>query len=322
MKCFSTLVPRLAVYSLTAFTLVAPPAQAQSLDWSDLTLRNSAGDSLKLSGFASEGLWFQNNAGFGSSKANFDGRTEVFNETGGLLALDGNYGLGGGQAYGTLYGGLAGTFSQNGINHEISNPGGPYNPPRTDAAVERYFAGWRSADLFPALGKDAIDLSLGKQSYHIGRAFLFWGGSSDCGERAACWIGPRNAFQQTAIAKLDTHGLTAHVAYLKPDDNPHTNTHVVTSDIEYRIQEAIGPTRKGGYYKPSTDARKYRESEEVGTIGGGYSHIYKSNIDTRDGMSIYDIRTVLQPLPDAAGGNGGRGRLRRDRRGAVGFGHQ
>ena len=156
MKHFSSLVSLLAVYSLAAFTVAATPAQAQSLDWSNLTIRNSAGDSLKLSGFASAGLWFQNNSGFGSSKANFDGRTDVFNESGGLLALDGNYGLGSGQAYGTLYGGLAGTFSQNGINHEISNPGGPYNPPRTDAAVERYFAGWRSADLFPGDRKSVV----------------------------------------------------------------------------------------------------------------------------------------------------------------------
>src|SRR5512135_985121 len=144
METAPALQSRLVAYSLAVCTLVATPVQAQSLDWSDLTIRNSAGDSLKLSGFASAGLWLQDNSGFGSSKANFDGRTDVFNESGGLLALDGNYGLGGGQAYGTLYGGLAGTFSQNGINHEISNPGGPYNPPRTDAAVERYFAGWRS----------------------------------------------------------------------------------------------------------------------------------------------------------------------------------
>lgn len=296
MKRGSTLVFPLTLAGLTACACLAAPVRAQSVDWSDLTIRNSAGDSLTLSGFASAGLWLQNNPGFGRSKANFDGPTQTFSEAGGLLALDGDYGLGGDRAYGVFYGGLAGTFSQNGINHEISNPGGPYNPPRMDAAAERYFAGWRSANLFPALGPDAIDLSLGKQSYHIGRAFLFWGGSGDCGERSACWIGPRNAFERTAVAKLKTHGLTAHLAYLSPDDNPHTDTRVVTSDLEYRLQESADPPRKGGYYKPSTDARKYRETEEVGTIGGGYSHIYRSDIATRDGMNVYDIRTAVQPL--------------------------
>mgnify|MGYP000868631482 CR=1 FL=1 len=74
-------------------------------------------------------------------------------------------------------------------------------------AVDKAYAGWRSGELFPALGKDGIDFSAGSQKVKVGDGFIingdglsvgknFGDGSRDRG--GAYYLTARNAFDQTA----------------------------------------------------------------------------------------------------------------------------
>ena len=51
------------------------------------------------------------------------------------------------------------------------------NPRR--ASAEELYAGWKSADLFPHLGQDALKLTVGKQAFYIGDGFLIGDGHLD-----------------------------------------------------------------------------------------------------------------------------------------------
>jgi hypothetical protein len=51
------------------------------------------------------------------------------------------------------------------------------------ALVEDLYLKWRSGDLFPDLGQDALELSVGRQPYELGTGFLFWQGGQSGGTR-------------------------------------------------------------------------------------------------------------------------------------------
>ena len=71
--------------------------------------------------------------------------------------MDGHLGLGTAKSFGELYG----EVSVTGAWTTATEPGG--NNARSDLAWETYYGGWRSDDLFPALGPNAIDISAGKK---------------------------------------------------------------------------------------------------------------------------------------------------------------
>lgn len=137
--------------------------------------------------------------------------------------------------------------------------------------MEDAYLGWRSGTLFPALGEDALDLSVGKQRYQIGSGFFMWDGASDGGKRGAFWIAPRKAFYSTAIARLTSGPYKLEAFYLEPDDEPFTSTDAAGANFEYT-------------------------AVETGTLGISYLEILDSDVESRDGMNFVDWRLALTPL--------------------------
>jgi hypothetical protein len=271
-----------AIVACVAMTLLGvQPASAEQPGkpgfWADyakevvdpLTWRNDRGDMLKLSGQAGLAAFFNRNTTFGRNKENFGRSSDHFQELTGLVGLNGDYGLGGGAEFGRLYGGLSGSAAWT-----TATEPGEGNYEYSDAAWETAFLGWRSGTVFDALGPDAVDLSAGRQNYQVGSGFLFWNGATNGGGRAGAWTGIRTAWKETAVAKFATHGVTARVAYLRPDDNPDTDTRFVNTDLTYDLS-ALG---------------------DVGDVGAGYSHFFDSDIETRDGMDVWNLRANLTPL--------------------------
>lgn len=215
-----------------------------------------------------EGAFFpQSQSWFGNSKANLGETSNYWFEEVGKLAVEGQYTLG---EIGTAYGKVSGIFTAT-QRTDAAGSDVPNDTP-TDLAWEDAYLGWRSGNLLlGSLGTDAIDLSYGRQRYQVGSGFLFWDGGSDVGQRAAYWIGPRKAFKQAAIAKLATHGVEARGVYLEPNDNPHSDTKLYGLDLQW-------------------------DKDDLGSVGGGFYHVFDSRIASRDGMNVYDIRADLTPL--------------------------
>ncbi len=143
--------------------------------------------------------------------------------------------------------------------------------------VEGLYAGWRSGSLFEdSLGEDGLDLSLGRQDFHVGDGFLIWDGNFDTAGDGAYWLAPRSAFKMTGLVRLKKDPLSGQLFYLEGDgDQGDTQAAGVNLD-----------------YQPG-----------FGTIGATYLQIIdvKSNFEAetpREGMQVAALRLNDGHLPD------------------------
>ena len=110
-----------------------------------------------------------------------------------------------------------------------------------DVRLEDAFVGWKSGSALEAwLPKDAIDISVGNQPLVVGDGFLLVNGTLDGFGRAANYLGPSVAFEDTAILRLNTQPVRAdlfHIAggvdqdLMRGNDNPHTR--IVGANVEW-----------------------------------------------------------------------------------------
>ncbi|UII68932.1 alginate export family protein [Pseudomonas sp. HN11] len=153
---------------------------------------------------------------------------------------------------------------------------------RTDK-WEEAFAGWRSADLFPALGKDGVEVSAGRQAILLGDGFLVAGDGISAGRGVAdnrynrgggYYITPRRAFDQTFWLKLGgQQGLHGSLGWFKSDNPIQAKVEMAFSTLEY--------------------------TADIGTAGLTYLHglgvdrKFASGIQAdRDGMDVYSLRAT------------------------------
>lgn len=108
--------------------------------------------------------------------------------------------------------------------------------------VEDAYLGWRSGDLFPALGKDGVDVSAGRQTLTLGDGFLIQGdpvnlGKVDLGANfnrgGAYYLAARKAFDRTAVLRLGgSEGLRGDLMWLKSDNHYQADTELAIANLE------------------------------------------------------------------------------------------
>ncbi|WP_460136858.1 alginate export family protein [Pseudomonas sp. S1_E04] len=229
-------------------------------------------------------LW----AGFGwfGSEKNYLGNPEA--EPGRMRWQEGfaKYGLSGKTdkvTAGSIYGGLSMISTGSwGDGDSGANTAGEER--RT--AVEDAYLGWKSGDLIPALGKDGVDFSFGRQlvtvdgflitddGFSPGKAFNPIEGVVDgrFDRGGAFYLGPRLAFGNTAVLKLGgTEGLHSSLIWLKSDNPGQSKTEVAAAAIDY--------------------------TTPIGSLGSTYVHgldveeryAFGDRME-RKGMNIYSVR--------------------------------
>jgi hypothetical protein len=217
---------------------------------------------------AEGGYFDQGNAWFGNDTANIGASTDSWWEWVIHPGVEGSYHF---QENGEVYG----RFSiVNGNTQDIdgagSNVGRGDNGDTSHTAVENAYLGWRSGDLFSSLGKDFLDVSFGMQQYVVGTGFLFYSQSSNGKGRGAYWSGERKAAEYAGIAKVNYGQFNGNLVYFKANDNPNTDTKVGGITLDYSLGD-------------------------FGSLGGGYYSV-DSDIQTRDGMDVYDVRFQTTPF--------------------------
>ncbi|MFC6301884.1 hypothetical protein GNF76_25240 [Pseudomonas sp. CCM 7893] len=105
------------------------------------------------------------------------------------------------------------------------------------------FAGWRSGDLVPALGKDGVDLSFGRQIITLGDGFIINDDGPNLGNGVAdgefnrggaYYIAARHAFDQTAVVRLGgKDGVHGSLMWIKSDNRAQANTEMAAGTLEY-----------------------------------------------------------------------------------------
>ncbi|CUB04128.1 alginate export family protein [Marinomonas fungiae] len=112
--------------------------------------------------------------------------------------------------------------------------------------LEDAYVGWRSGDLFPALGKDGLDLSFGRQNFAVGDGFLINGDALNFGNAfdgsmnrgGSYWLAPRKAFDETAILRIGgSEGARADVFWLKSDNVAQAKMELAGLNAEYVTPE-------------------------------------------------------------------------------------
>lgn len=146
---------------------------------------------------------------------------------------------------GSVYGGLSwistGSFGD-------GDAGGVTAGDERRTAVEDAYLGWKSGDLIPALGKDGVDFSFGRQlvtvdgflitddGFNPGRAFNPIEGVADgrFDRGGAFYLGSRLAFGNTAVLKLGgAEGLHGSLIWLKSDNPGQSKTEVAAATLDY-----------------------------------------------------------------------------------------
>ena len=116
-------------------------------------------------------------------------------------------------------------------------------------ALEDAYLGWRSGDVLPVLGKNGLDLSLGRRNFMLGEGFLIDGdalnfgkgfddlvdagiapGSLDRG--GSYWLGRRHAFDRIALASIGAETLfSARLFWIESDNKAQAKTEIAGLDL-------------------------------------------------------------------------------------------
>ena len=215
--------------------------------------------------------------GWMNSRKNYDGREGGSNWREGFIkyGFSGYQGLAGS---GTLYGGLNWVSS---ATWGDGDAGGNSDGTERRTSLEDAYLGWRSADLFPALGQDGLDFSFGRQVVQLGKGFIINDDGLNLGREPAdgaldrggsYYLAARHAFDRTAVVRIGgEQGLHGTAAWLKSDNLAQAETELAATTIDY--------------------------ASDAGNVGLTWVHGLDVNrewasdfLQQRDGMDVYSVR--------------------------------
>ena len=136
--------------------------------------------------------------------------------------------------------------------------------------MEQLYAGVRWTD---AASGFKLDVSYGQRDFATGRDLLISAGADNGPQRGADYMGPRSAWANAALLKATWRDVTAQGFWLKPTETTSgaTGTRLEGFDVEWT---SAGPLR----------------------LAGMYVYVPQSDIATRDGLNVYNLRARWHPL--------------------------
>lgn len=141
---------------------------------------------------------------------------------------------------GSLYGNVAwtssGTWGQ-------GDAGGFTTGDERRTHIENLFGGWKSGDMVPALGRDGIDVSVGRQYIQAGDGFLISGDSLNFGDGVldgelnrggGYYLAARQSFNNTAVVRLGgDQGWRGDLMWLKSDNRAQASPEMAVGTLEH-----------------------------------------------------------------------------------------
>lgn len=159
--------------------------------------------------------------------------------------------------------------------------------------VDTAVLGWKSGLTFAALGEDAIDISAGRQPFVVGDGFLLADGTAEGFRRGAYVMGPRGAFDRTAILRVNTDPVRGDVFHLRS----------MTDQTYMRGNDAAATGLYGAnvewFASSHKDHGRFEYDERLWYVGATLLRAYEADrgsAQRRDGMDTYALRTGGTPL--------------------------
>lgn len=267
---------------------LAPDACAGDDDQPGLHYQAGALD-LTLTLEAGFGLFSAANAGNGIGSTSRTGeRAGGRSWAEGFVApgLGASYDLGGSR----LYGGIKAVGSATRGQGEAQATSTTSDRPE-HLGLEEAYLGWASGSSVAALGEDAIDISAGRQGFSVGDGFLIVDGAAEGNRRGAYVIGPRGAFDRTAILRVNTAPVRADLFHLQGS----------TDQTLMRGTDAAATRLHGGNIEwfGGEDAARSDYAARNWYLGATFLNLYEADrgvAAARDGMKVYAVRTGGTPL--------------------------
>lgn len=140
---------------------------------------------------------------------------------------------------GSLYGNVAWVSSANAGQGDAA---GFTTGDEQSTDLENIYVGWKSGELFPVLGTDGIDVSLGKQSVKVGDGFLIAGDALSFGDGVlggdlhrggTYYLAPRQSFDKTAVVRIGgEEGWRSDLMWLKSDNPAQAKAEMAVATLE------------------------------------------------------------------------------------------
>ena len=145
--------------------------------------------------------------------------------------------------------------------------------------LEDFHIGWRSGNSLEGLGENALEFTVGRSRYRLGKGLILWDGAAEGGTRGGYWTNARQAFEMAVIGKFKIGNNTIEGFYLERDDLPENDSDTQLAGLNYEY--AIG---------------------EDTTLGGTYMQ-FSADPDVRperDGLNVYNLRAYTAPFRNKA----------------------
>jgi len=214
------------------------------------------------------------NPWFGEDVAIIGGHSGSWWETGLNAGVEGSYFT---DSRGEIYGRI-GTVSMTSTDLDGGGSNLFFNEQGSKTLVNDAYLGWRSGDVFSSLGKDFLDIRIGKQPYNVDTGFILHTQSSNGKDRGGFWLGQNSASDFTALVRTKIGQFQGDLVYLKPNDNS-----CVQDQCSSTGTELTGVTLDYSF-------------DKAGSLGGGYYTLDSDDNPTRDGMDVYDFRFEFNPF--------------------------
>jgi Alginate export len=160
------------------------------------------------------------------------------------------------------------------------------------AELEDLAVGWHSGELLVgSLGDDAVDISVGRQSFQLGDAFLIGTGVVNGFSRAAAALTPHTSFDRTVILKLNSEPVRLQVFNLETRtdqtlmhgfDQPQTD--FAGFELGFFKAGDGAPARKSAGEREATQAaqessaaREKKEVPDLWSAGFDFFHVYSAD---------------------------------------------
>ncbi|MFP6851062.1 MAG: hypothetical protein VCA57_20525 [Pseudomonas sp.] len=227
--------------------------------------------------------------GWFNSRKNYDGSAGGSSWREGFIkyGLSGDQGLGGaGTAYGAFNLVSSGTWGD-------GDAAGLTDGSERTTKFDEAYLGWRSADLFPLLGENGLDVSFGRQIIKIGDGFIinddglnFGNGVADgnLNRGGAYYLAARHAFDRTAVLRIGgDQGWHGSAMWMKSDNRAQAETEMAAGTLEYTAAPGtLGLTYIHGIDVTdqwASDFQKQREGMDIYSLrGAGNAGIENVNL--------------------------------------------
>jgi hypothetical protein len=141
----------------------------------------------------------------------------------------------------------------------------------SNTSIDSAYLGWKSGSKISFLDKDGLDISVGPQNFQLGDGLVLADGNDEANQnKGIYWLDPRQAWNNTVVARINASPYRLELFYLKADGDG------MNDSIQGANFELV--------------------NEKAGKVGLSYFEVTNSDSVQRKGMSVTSLHGRGRPV--------------------------